>query len=133
MCEQHGLLDPSQEGFRKWRSTQRQVQSLHWAIEDRAQRRALLYVSYLNFESAFYSPDHEGLWRWLQELNVPDADLLRALYKAAHYVANLPYGRSAPVFLTRGSKQGDKLSPCSLASFSTHFCMRSRPAEWALG
>ncbi len=90
MCEKHGLLDPSQEGFRKLRSTQRQVQSLHWAIEDRAQRRALLYVSYLDFESAFNSPDHEGLWRWLRELNVPDVDLLQALYKAAHYVADLP-------------------------------------------
>jgi hypothetical protein len=65
----------------------------------------------LDFESAFNSPDHEGLWRWLRELNVPDVDLLQALYKAAHYVADLPYGRSAPVFLTRGSKQGDKLSP----------------------
>jgi hypothetical protein len=107
------------------------VQSLHWAIKDRAQCQTLLYVSYLNFESAFNSPDH--VWRLLRDFNVPDADLLRALYKAAHYVADLPYGRSAPVFLTRGSKQSDKLSPCSLASFSTHFCMRSRPTEWALG
>jgi hypothetical protein len=50
ICEKHGLPDPSQEGFRKLRSTQRQVQSLHWAIEDRAQRRASLYASYLDFE-----------------------------------------------------------------------------------
>ena len=111
MCEKHGLLDPSQEGVRKLRSTQRQVQGLHWAIEERAQRRAFLYVSYLDFESAFNSPDHEGLGRWLRELNVPDVDLLQALYKEAHYVADLPYGRSARVYLTRGSKQGDKLSP----------------------
>ncbi len=111
MCEQHGLLDPLQEGFRKLRSSQRQVQSLHWAIEDRAKGRALLYASYLNFESVFNSPDHEGLWRWLRELNVLDIDLLQALDKAAHNVADLPYGRSAPVFLTRGSKEGDTLSP----------------------
>ena len=99
---------PRKRGF-KLRSTQRQVQS----FEERAQRRAFLYVSYLDFESAFNSPDHEGLWRWLRELNVPDVDLLQALYKEANYhdVADLPYGRSARVYLTRGSKQGDKLSP----------------------
>jgi hypothetical protein len=107
MCEQHGLLDPSPEGFRKLRSTQRQVQSLHWAIEDRpsAELSSMCRIWTSNH------PDHEGLWRWLRELNVPDVDLLQALYKAAHYVADLPYGQSAPVFLTRGSKQGDKLSP----------------------
>ena len=52
------------------------------------------------------------VWRWLTELNIPDIDLLRALYAArAHYEADLPYGRSAPVYLSRGAKQGDILSP----------------------
>ena len=111
LCEKHGLLDPSQEGFRRLRSTQRQVQGLHWAIEEKARRGASLYLAFLDFDSAFNSPDHEGLWRWLRELNIPDVDLLQALYRQAHYVADLPYGRSAPVYLTRGSKQGDKLSP----------------------
>ena len=111
LCEKHGLLDPSQEGFRRLRCTQRQVQGLHWAIEERARRGASLYVAYIDFESAFNSPDHEGLWRWLREVNIPDVDLLQSLYREAHYAADLPYGRSAAVPLTRGSKQGDKLSP----------------------
>jgi hypothetical protein len=55
--------------------------------------------------------DHEALWRWLRELNVPDVDLLRSLYDRAFYVADLLYGQSAPISLTRGTKQGDKLSP----------------------
>jgi hypothetical protein len=40
LMERHGLLDSSQEGFRRLRSTQRQVQSLHWAIQDAAERRS---------------------------------------------------------------------------------------------
>ena len=111
LCERHGLLDPSQEGFRRLRCTQRQVQSLHWAIEEAAQSGAPLYVAYLDFENAFNSVDHEACWRWLEELNIPDLDLLRSLYEGAHYEADLPYGRSAPVFLKRGTKQGDILSP----------------------
>ena len=36
LCERHGLLDPPQEGFRRLRSTQRQVQSLHRVIDEAA-------------------------------------------------------------------------------------------------
>ena len=45
MCERHGLQDPSQEGFRRLRSTQRQVQSLHWVIEDVAEKKGKLYLT----------------------------------------------------------------------------------------
>ncbi len=44
-------------------------------------------------------------------LNVPDIELLLLLYHESSYVADLPYGKSAPTPLTRGTKQGDKLSP----------------------
>ncbi len=64
----------------------------------------------LDFASpnAFNSVDHAALWRWLRELNVPDIDLLQSLYSGAYYQADLPYGRSADVVLSRGQKQGDK-------------------------
>ena len=111
LAERHQLLDASQEGFRRLHSTQRQVQSLHWAFESAAERKATLYCCYLDFRNAFNSIDHEALWRWLRRLNIPDIDLLQALYEHAYYEADLPYGRSAPIYLTRGQKQGDKLSP----------------------
>ncbi len=66
---------------------------------------------YLDFANAFNSVDHEALWRWLRELNVPDVDLLRSRYDQLYDVADLPYGQSAPIPLTRGTKHGDKLSP----------------------
>jgi hypothetical protein len=65
----------------------------------------------LDFANAFNSVDHAALWRWLKELNVPDIDLLQSLYSGAYYQADLPYGRSAEVVLSRGQKQGDKSSP----------------------
>jgi ribonuclease HI len=111
LSERHGLLDPSQEGFRRLHSTQRQVQSLHWAIQDAAERGETLFCCYLDFANAFNSVDHAALWRWLRELNVPDIDLLQSLYSGAYYQADLPYGRSAEVVLSRGQKQGDKSSP----------------------
>jgi hypothetical protein len=111
LAERYGLLDSSQEGFRRLHSTQRQVQSLHWAIQEAAERKESLFCCYLDFANAFNSVDHEALWRWLRELNVPDIDLLQDLYSGAYYQADLPYGRSAEVILSRGQKQGDKSSP----------------------
>ena len=111
LAERYGLQDPSQEGFRRLHSTQRQVQSLHWAIQEAAARKELLFCCYLDFANAFNSVDHAALWRWLKELNVPDIDLLQSLYSGAYYQADLPYGRSAEVVLSRGQKQGDKSSP----------------------
>ncbi len=93
------------------RSTQRQVQSLHWVIQEVAEQGELLYCCFLDFANAFNSVDHQALWRWLEELNVPDIDLLQRLYSAAYYTADLPYGKSAEVALTRGKKQGDISSP----------------------
>ncbi len=68
LAERHGSLDPSQEGFRRLHSTQRQVQSLHWAFDEAANKRQQLFVVYLDFANAFNSVDHEALWRWLREL-----------------------------------------------------------------
>ncbi len=74
LAERYGLIDPSQEGFRRLHSTQRQVQSLYWAFESASEQKKRLYVVYLDFANAFNSVDHEALWRWLRELNVPDID-----------------------------------------------------------
>ena len=55
-CERHWLQDPSQEGFRcfrRLRSTQRQVQSLHWVIDDVAEKKGKLYLTYMEFDTAF--------------------------------------------------------------------------------
>ena len=130
LTERHGLLDSSQEGFRRLHSTQRQVQSLHWAIQDAAERRELLFCCYLDFENAFNSVDHEALWRWLKELNVPDIDLLQSLYSGAYFQADLPYGRSAQVGLSLGKKQGDKSSPYCLGSSSMPYSWPSGQLEW---
>ncbi len=100
-------------------STQRQVQSLHWVIQEAAEQGQLLYCCYLDFANAFNSVDHQALWRWLKELNVPDIDLLQGLYSAAYYTADLPYGRSAEVALTRGEKQGDISFPLLRGSVSS--------------
>ena len=51
----------------------------------RAERNAaVLFCVYLDFQNAFNSIDHEALWWWLKELNIPDVDLLHSLYSGAY-------------------------------------------------
>jgi hypothetical protein len=103
---------PHRKGFHQLHSTQQQVQSLHWAIQDAAERRELLFSYKLDFKNAFNSVDYEALWQWLKEQNVPDIDLLQSLYSGAYYQADLPYGRSAQVVLTGFDyKEHASLSP----------------------
>ena len=111
ISERHNLLHPSQEGFRRHRSCGRQAQSLFWAYQEAQKRKETIVVAFLDFANAFNSVDHPALWRWLREIGVPDVDMLEELYSDSYYQADTVYGTSAKVFLTRGTKQGDGLSP----------------------
>ena len=108
MCESHGLHDPSQEGFRRVAACAARSPAAG-AVVDVAEKKGKLFLTYM--DTALNSPDHVGLWPSTRKLNIPNVDLsgLHSLYQEAHYMADLPYGCSAPVFLTRGGKQGDKL------------------------
>ena len=105
-----GCRTPNRKGSAACAGTQRQVQSLHCVIEDVAKKKGKVFLTYMDFDTAFNSQDHEGLWQWMRKLNIPDVDLLQLLYQEGHYIADLPYCRSDPVFRTRGGRQGDKLS-----------------------
>ena len=111
ITEKYNLLDDSQEGFRKLRSTSRQIQSLLWDREDAEARSKALYLVYIDFKNAFNSMDLEAIWAWLELMNVPDVALLQNIYKDTFCQVDTPFGLSAPIFLTRGTKQGDCLSP----------------------
>ena len=111
IAEKYQLLHPSQEGFRNHRSTGRQAQSLLWAYQQAKKLRQPLVVTFLDFANAFNSVDHAALWQWLRTLGVPDVDLLEDLYAESYFKADTSHGTTANIFLTRGTKQGDGLSP----------------------
>jgi hypothetical protein len=70
------LIHPSQEGFQRDHCTQRNVQSLLWAYEQARKDKQTLIVHFIDFSNAFNSMDHQALWRWLEEINIPDIDLM---------------------------------------------------------
>jgi hypothetical protein len=107
----YNLIHPSQEGFQRDHCTQRNVQSLLWAYEQAQRAKGTLIVHFVDFANAFNSMDHMALWRWLEELNIPDIDLIKDIYVGSFYQADTDFGLSAKVTLSRGGKQGDRLTP----------------------
>ena len=112
LAEDHGLLDPNQEGFRRHRSTLRQAQALAWDHEDARLKKSAIYSAYIDFKMAFNSMDQEAMWKWLEALGLHSADvmLLRNLYKETYNQVKTTFGITGPIFLQRGTKQGDCLS-----------------------
>ena len=103
IAEKYGLLADQQEGFRPCRNTNRQIQALLWDRADAQRRRQMLIVAYIDFANAFNSVDHEALWAWLTAIGIPDVDLLRHIYSDSFFQADTPYGKSAAIFLNRGT------------------------------
>ena len=74
--------------------------------------RIPLWVAAIDFKKAFDTVEHPSLWDALQEQGVPlqYVTILRKLYdgQTGRVVAN---GESRPFSITRGTKQGDPISP----------------------
>jgi hypothetical protein len=114
-----GLFSEAQEGFLRYRNTERQILNLMHAIEDAALTRQDLYAVYIDFSSAFNTIDHDLLLQIMYDLGLPD-DLIRVvrdLYKQARTTVRTEHGHTAPIPIERGTVQGDTLSPALFIIF----------------
>jgi hypothetical protein len=113
-AEDWGLLDDAQEGFRRNRSTKRQLGKLHSIFaEQRRRKLSLSVVIYLDIKNAFNAVNHRAVYHILEAKGFPAADisLLRRLYTSSFLVMSNQFGRSAACKLSRGVPQGAPPSP----------------------
>ncbi|GAB4813564.1 hypothetical protein N2152v2_000610 [Parachlorella kessleri] len=112
-AEHHGCLSTSQEGFRRQRSTMRQIHILMNAVEDAAMMRQDVYLLFVDFSSAFNTINHDQLLQIMCDLGFThDAvRVIRDLYTGAQTRIKTPFGTSDPIDFERGTIQGDSLSP----------------------
>ena len=81
-------------------------------IEAALRQGLSIVITYLDFKNAFNSVDVLACLTILRHFNVPNVDLLERIYRGAYYQARMVNGRfTAQIPLTRGTKQGDPLSP----------------------
>ena len=118
-AEDRGMLHSSQEGFRRHRNTERQLQVLVGLLEDAKLSKQDIWVLYIDFTNAFGSVDHPRLLAILEDLGFPEdtVRIVKNLYTDARTTFTTPAGRTEEVPLHRGNIQGDALSPLVFLCF----------------
>ena len=113
VCESQGLITHAQEGFRKLKSTARQLNTLVKSIEDAHLFDRDIFILFVDFSSAFNMVDHQRLEIVLRSLGIPEQALkcISTLYGHATTTINTNLGPTDPIRVTRGTLQGDTLSP----------------------
>ena len=109
----YNILSNSQEGFRKYRNTMRQLHTLVKVLSDAKLSEQNLFMLYIDFSSAFNTIDHGKLLQIMYDLGFPtDAiNVIEDLYTNATTQVKLPMGKTDAVLINRGTIQGDSLSP----------------------
>ncbi|KXZ51275.1 hypothetical protein GPECTOR_13g762 [Gonium pectorale] len=111
--EMHQILSDAQEGFRKYKNTERQLLNWIHLFEDAGLTGRNLYALYVDFSSAFNTIDQDKLLQIMYRLGYPK-DLVcavRSLYQSARTAIRTEHGRTPPIPIQRGTVQGDTLSP----------------------
>jgi hypothetical protein len=114
LTEDYGLIDDAQEGFRKGRSTKRQLAKLHCMLADlRREKEDISVLLYLDIVNAFNSPNHRAIFSILEAKGFPadDIDLFRRMYSGSFLVMVNQFGMTAACFMSRGFPQGATPSP----------------------
>ena len=112
-CEQYGILGDLQEGFRKHKDCQRQLQYLKLLLEDAKLHKRDLCVTLVDIKSAFNLVDHGFLFQTLTCLGIPAdvMNIIKDLHSDASTSICTNSGSTQAVQLHRGTIQADSLSP----------------------
>eukprot|EP00854_Cymbomonas_tetramitiformis_P007427 gene7427-biopygen7502 len=117
-CEINGMHSQSQEGSREKHDTMRQLARITNAKEDANLSKQELHATYIDFENAYGSVDHEKLLATLKHLGVPTKltvaikDILgEAEEDSIQMRARIGDHVSEEIPIRRGILQGDSMSP----------------------
>ena len=61
-----------QAGFRKGRGTRDQIANIHGIMEKAREFQKNMYFCFIDYAKAFDHVDHNKLWKFLQEMGIPD-------------------------------------------------------------
>jgi len=113
VVEDYQLLDDAQEGFRRHRSTRRQLSKLHGILAQQRENKSQSVVLFLDIKNAFNAINHRAIFAILEAygFHPDDVELFRRIYKGRFLSVCNAFGETAACFLRRGVFQGDPPSP----------------------
>ena len=112
-AETRHILSTTQEGFRTKKNSLRQVRNVVNAIEDAHLHHKNIYLLFVDFSNAFNTVQHLTLQLIMQWEGIPPhmCRCVASLYANASTQIITPAGLTAEIPITRGTLQGDTLSP----------------------
>ena len=109
----HELPDV-QAGFRKGKRTRDQIASIRWIIEKAREFQKNIYFCFIDYTKVFDCVDHNKLWKFLQEMVMPDhlTCLLKDLYAGHEATVRTGQGTIDWSQIGKEAHQGCILSMC---------------------
>jgi hypothetical protein len=118
-CDENGVLDEEQGGFRQGRGCTDQIYSLHTVVAERKGRGVDSYMCFIDVKKAYDRIWRNGLWMCLADNGVKGKmwRVLRAMY--SHTKSSVLYdGVDSDLFeVELGVRQGDVISPLLFSIF----------------
>ena len=112
IVEGSNILEPGQGGFRARRGCDINMHKLDFITRETQKATSNPFVRIdVDFENAFNSVPHENLWAILRAFEIPDIDLLEAIYSVATVSLAQGQGSGGGVTFDTGVQQGSVLSP----------------------
>ena len=111
IVEKGGILTPGQGGGRQGRSVSINMSKMERVTTEAQRLMKRVYRVDVDFKNAFNAMNQAALWKIMESYNIPDVDLLKALYEHST-VRVAPNDRTcATIRFDTGVAQGSALSP----------------------
>ena len=103
-----------QDGFIKDRGTRDHIANIWWIIETAREFQKNIYFCFTDYAKAFFSVDHNKIWKILKEMGIPDhlTCLLRNLYAGQEGTVRTEHGTTDWFSIGNGARHGYILSLC---------------------
>ena len=117
-------LPDVQAAFREGRRPRDQIANICWIIKKAREFHKNIYFCFIDYAKAFDHVDHNKLWKFLQEMGIPDhlTCLLRNLYAGQEATVRTGHGTTNCLQIGKGICQVYILSSC-LFNFYAEYIM----------
>ena len=111
-------------GFSKGRGTRDKIASISWIIEKARKFQKKIYFCFIDYANTFHCVDHNKLWKFLEEMGIPDhlTCLLRNLDAGQEAMVRILHGTMDWFKIGKGVWQGCILWPWLLTYMQSTSC-----------